>query len=516
MENHVMRPPFILLVLATVILGLGSGGQRQPTAAFATCFGAGKLPPPTFHDLETRTRYLALGDSGFALLDAGKTAEAITAFSEMEKVIPGGPWGNYNIACAYGRAGDIDSALSVLERAVRAGFDNTRAMRSDPDLASVLRHLDGLYLLEEAAEKGDMYLACLSAGLPAVQPLPVPADSLDAYVSGETRRIYDQASTWHPWQLRWAVIDLRARQLESLRIAKKDDPAFEYALGRLRALASVASIQERWGVLADGVQKEAEAYLAGNPTTAGRAEASYDLAVAAICREHPDPSSSAWATAAREARRWFDQVDTSSTQAGAAAAWQLALDLMEADHTKQHLPPEAQKLRPRIREFVSKHWVDSSAKAVANAFFAKDLIDAYWPIALNALDLDGKPVSLDQYRGKLLLIDFWATWCAPCRRELPGLREAYAKYHDRGLEILSVSFDFPRATPPATYRAWVAENGMNWRHVYDQKGFQGPLAGSFFIYSIPAAVLIGRDGSPVAMTDDLRGKKLAQTIERAL
>ena len=511
-----MRPPLILLVLAAVILGLGSGGQRQPTAAFATCFGAGKLPPPTFYDLETRTSYLALGDSGFALLDAGKTAEAIAAFSEMEQVIPGGPWGNYNIACAYGRAGDIDSALSVLERAIRAGFDNTRAMRGDPDLASVLRGLDGLSLLEEAAERGDMYLACLSAGLPAVQPLPVPADSLDAYVSGETRRIYDQASTWHQWQLRWAVIDLRARQLESLRLAKKDEPAFDYALGRLRILAGVASIEERWGLLADGVTKEAEAYLAGNPTPAGRNEATYDLGVAAFCRQRPELSSFAWATDVGEARRRFAQVDSNSAQAGAAAAWQLALDLMEADHTKQHFPPKAQRLRPRIREFVSKYWGDPSAKAVANVFFAEDLIDAYWPIALNALDLDGKPVSLDQYRGKLLLIDFWATWCAPCRMELPGLREAYAKYHDRGLEILSVSFDFPRATPPATYRAWVAENGMNWRHVYDQKGFQGPLAGSFFIYSIPAAVLIGRDGLPVAMTDELRGKRLGPTIERSL
>jgi thiol-disulfide isomerase/thioredoxin len=509
MENHVMRPPLVLWVLAAVILGLGSGGQRQPTAAFATCFGAGELPPPTFHDLETRTKYLALGDSGFARLDAGKTAEAIAAFSEMEQVIPGGPWGNYNIACAYGRAGNIDSALSALERAVRTGFDNTRAMRDDPDLASVLRHPDGLYLLEKAAMKGDMYLGCLFAGLPTVQPLPVPADSLDAYVSGETRRIYDQASTWHQWQLRWAVIDLRARQLESLRIAKKDDPEFDYALGRLRVLAGVASIEERWGLLAEGVTKEAETYLAGKPTPAGRNEATYDLGVAAFCRQRPEPSSFAWATDAEQARRLFAQVDTYSTQAGAAAAWRLTLDLMQAGDARA-------QLRPKVREFVSRFWGDPSAKAVANAFFARDLIDAYWPISLNALDLDGKPVSLDQYRGKLLLIDFWATWCAPCRKELPGLREAYAKYHDRGLEILSVSFDFPRATPPATYRAWVANNGMNWRHVYDQKGFQGPLAGSFFIYSIPAAVLIGRDGSPVALSADLRGKKLAQTIERAL
>jgi thiol-disulfide isomerase/thioredoxin len=507
-----MRRRIAILILAAAALGLNLGSWKQPAVAFA----ADEFPAPTFHNRETRIRYAALGDSGFALLDAGKTAEAVAVFTEMETVIPGGPWGNYNIACAYGRAGDTDQALEALGRAVRAGFDNARALQDDPDLTPVLLHPDGRRLQQGAVKTVDRYTTYLAEGLPAVHPFPVPAESLEATVARESRAIYDQAGTWHLWQLRHAVIDLRARQLESLRIARRDDPAFDYALGRVRVLAGAASIQEWWGLLADGVSKEAEAYLAGNPTTAGRAEASYDLAVAAVCREHPDPSSSAWATAAREARRWFAQVDTNSTQAGAAAAWQLALDLMEAGRTKPRLPPEAQKLRPRIREFVSKYWDDPSAKAVANAFFAKDLIDAYWPITLNALDLDGKPVSFDQYRGKLLLIDFWATWCAPCRKELPGLRGAYARYHDRGLEILSVSFDFPRATPPATYRAWVAENGMSWRHVYDQKGFQGPLAGSFFIYSIPAAVLIGRDGSPVATTDDLRGKRLAQTIERAL
>lgn len=500
-----MRPPFVILIPAAVSLVLGLGVRQQPEA----CFAAGALRPPTFHDQETRARYAALGDSGYALLDAGKTADAITVFGEMEMLIPGGPGGNYNIACAYGRIGDTPKALAALTQAVDAGFDNTGSLESDPDLAQVRLDPRSMELLRRTIENSDRHLAYLSHGLPEVQPLSAPADSLDAYVSGETRRIYDQSRTWHHWQLRSAVVDLRARQLESLRATRIAAPTFDYAMGRVRILAGVASIEERWGVLADGVSKEAQAYLAGKPTPAGRAEASYDLAVAAFCRQRPKPSSPAWTTDAGEARRWFAQVDTSSAQAGAAAAWRLALDLMQAGDIRQ-------PLHPRVREFASRYRDDPYAKAVANAFFAKDLIDAYWPIALDAVDLDGKPVSLDQYRGKVLLVDFWAIWCAPCRLELPGLREVYAKYHDRGLEILSVSFDFPQSTPPETYRAWVTQSGMTWRHIYDRKGFQGPIARSFFIYSIPSAILIGRDGSPVAMSDDLRGKKLGQTIERAL
>jgi thiol-disulfide isomerase/thioredoxin len=505
MKKAAMRPPFVILVLATGILGLGLDVRPQPAAGFA----AGKFQPPTVHDQETKTRYAALGDSGFALLDSGRTADAIALFGEMENVIPGGPWGNYNIACAWGRAGNTSKALAALTQAVDAGFDNTESLESDPDLSEVRLDPRGTELLRRAGENSDRHLAYLSHGLPLVQPLGAPADSLDAYVSGEARRIYDQSSIWHRWQLRSAVIDLRARQLESLRAAQTADPTFDYALGRVRILAGVASIEERWGVLSDGVGKEAEAYLAGKPTPAGRAEVSYDLAVAAFCRQRPKPSSPAWATDAGEARRLFAQVDTNSTQAGAAAAWRLALDLMQAGDARQ-------PLYPRVRAFTSKYRADPHATAVANAFFAKDLIDASWPVVLDAVDLDGKPISFDQYRGKLLLVDFWAIWCAPCRLELPGLREVYAKYHDRGLEILSISFDFPQSTPPEKYRAWVTESGMTWRHIYDRKGFHGPIARSFFIYSIPSAILIGRDGSPVAMSDDLRGKKLAQTIERAL
>jgi thiol-disulfide isomerase/thioredoxin len=498
-----MRRPLAIPTL--IIAALGLSLSQRPAAGLA----GGGFQPPAVHDLATRVRYASLGDSGSALLAAGKSADAIAVFTRMEKVIPGGPRGNFDIACVHGRAGDTAQALVALTAAVEAGFDNLRLLQSDPDLAPLLLDPAGAKLVRRSAENYDRHLAYLSSGLPAVQPFPVPPESLDTYASLETRKIYDQAGVWHQWQLRSALIDLRARQLESVRALRKDDPALDFPLIRMRILASAAPIGERWGVLADGVTKEAKAYLAGKPSPAGRAEAEYDLAVAAISREFPKPSSPAWAAASAEAGRLFAQVDTSSAQAGAAAAWRVALDLIGADAGKP-------RLYPQVREFASKYWDDASAKAVANAFFARDLIDAHWPIPLSAVDLDGKPVSLDEYRGKLLLIDFWATWCAPCRLELPGLREAYSKYHDRGLEVVSISFDFPKATPPEKYRAWVTQSGMAWRHIYDQKGFQGPLARSFFIYSIPAAILVGRDGSVVAMSDDLRGKNLAATIERAL
>jgi hypothetical protein len=99
---------------------------------------------------------------------------------------------------------------------------------------------------------------------------------------------------------------------------------------------------------------------------------------------------------------------------------------------------------------------------------------------------------------------------------LPHQRAAYAKYHDRGFEILSVSLDDPKSKTPEALRAWTAENGMVWRHVYDGNAFDSPLAKAFFVQGVPAPFLIGRDGSLEAIDEECRGDKLDGAIEKAL
>jgi thiol-disulfide isomerase/thioredoxin len=139
-----------------------------------------------------------------------------------------------------------------------------------------------------------------------------------------------------------------------------------------------------------------------------------------------------------------------------------------------------------------------------------------WPVEIGAPDLDGKKVTLAEYRGKVLLIDFWATWCPPCRAELPGLVKAYGEYHPKGLEVVSISFDFPDRLTKEAYRDSVAALGMNWRHIYEEKGWDTEIGKHFFIGSIPAPFLVGRDGQIAAWGEDLRGEKLVGSIEKAL
>jgi len=125
---------------------------------------------------------------------------------------------------------------------------------------------------------------------------------------------------------------------------------------------------------------------------------------------------------------------------------------------------------------------------------------------------DAKVVhTLESFRGRYLLIDFWATWCGPCVGELPGLHKAYATYKGRGLEVLSLSLDrSPEAI--ATFRG-TQKLPMPWKHAFLEGGTQHPLCQALQVKGIPRLFLLGPDGSILATEDSLRGEALMHTLE---
>ena len=125
-------------------------------------------------------------------------------------------------------------------------------------------------------------------------------------------------------------------------------------------------------------------------------------------------------------------------------------------------------------------------------------------------DLDGKPIDLAAYKGKVVLIDFWATWCGPCMQELPHVVAAYEQFHDRGFEIIGISLDRDRAA----FDACIAENGMTWRHYYDGKFWENEVARDWGVRAIPATYLVGKDGKIAAV--NLSGAQLEQRLARML
>lgn len=112
---------------------------------------------------------------------------------------------------------------------------------------------------------------------------------------------------------------------------------------------------------------------------------------------------------------------------------------------------------------------------------------------------------LSDMRGKYVLVDFWASWCRPCREENPRVVATYQEYHDKGLEILGVSIDNNRAR-------WIQaihEDKLDWHHVIDVKGWESEAAKAYGVFGIPANFLIDPDGTIIAsglMGDDLKNK----------
>ncbi len=133
------------------------------------------------------------------------------------------------------------------------------------------------------------------------------------------------------------------------------------------------------------------------------------------------------------------------------------------------------------------------------------------PLALVAgtKDIDGNDVTFDQFKGKVTLVDFWATWCGPCKGELPNVKANYAKYHDKGFDIVGISLD--QSLPPLNQ--FIKAEDMPWRQVWDGY-WTGPIATSFNVKAIPATILIGKDGKIAAI--GARGEALEPAIQAAL
>jgi len=125
--------------------------------------------------------------------------------------------------------------------------------------------------------------------------------------------------------------------------------------------------------------------------------------------------------------------------------------------------------------------------------------------------LDGKPIKLSDLKGQVVLIDFWASWCGPCRRENPNVVKAYNKYHKDGFTVMSISFDKPGQK--ARWEAAIKQDGLIWpNHGSELNGFNNQAARDYAVRGIPFTVLVDRQGNIIAVK--LRGPQLEAELQK--
>jgi peroxiredoxin len=123
---------------------------------------------------------------------------------------------------------------------------------------------------------------------------------------------------------------------------------------------------------------------------------------------------------------------------------------------------------------------------------------------------EGETVPLSSLRGKIVLVDFWAQWCRPCRMENPNIVEAYKKYKDKGFVVYGVSLDRSRDK----WLQGIEEDGLPWTHVSDLQYWQSEAARTYNINAIPASFLLDKEGKIIAR--DLRGPALQQKLKEVI
>jgi len=472
--------------------------------------GTHLVSPPHFDEGAMR-QAIELISQGYATLGESNTAGAKAKFIQAASVLPCKWILPSTSIMIYSSEGEADSILSCLERLANSGWDNPEVFMNGPHVALVQGDPRFAAVLDHFGENYVRATAVLANGIPDWNEVPdVHSDEeLKTWIRQQDEVFNLQKNFWSASEELLAKIDLRMRILKAQRILAAQDSSFDYGLERLRLAYGLQPRDKMgWGSVSDMVRYESDRYSESVSEESKRQEAYY-LAGSALSRKYSDDDPGR-VQAYGEAANYLTRINRHNGNYRSAQALLIANKIKSADSSEIPL------LINQLREIVQSHERDRVLYGEISSRLGCDIDKYLWPIPIDKSDIDDRKITLGQYRGKVLLIDFWAIWCSPCRASIPAMREAYDRFHKYGFEILSISLDERERTSLQDYRDWIKENGMNWQHIYDGDAWNSDLVERYFVARIPKALLVGPDGSLVAWGDDLYRDNLVETVKRAM
>lgn len=179
-----------------------------------------------------------------------------------------------------------------------------------------------------------------------------------------------------------------------------------------------------------------------------------------------------------------------SREAGLSLAW--------AIHTQRTAEPDDMaSLKPNYDKLMTRWKNDEEVmrQALAMILDVKHVLEG--APEFRVTDLDANDLSLERYRGRVLLLHFWATWCGPCLGELSALKQLHDRFGEKGLAIVGIALEDEAEMPPDEFREWLDREGVAWPQHYGGRGLRSDMARLYEIRRIPYALLIDRDGKAV-------------------
>jgi thiol-disulfide isomerase/thioredoxin len=163
------------------------------------------------------------------------------------------------------------------------------------------------------------------------------------------------------------------------------------------------------------------------------------------------------------------------------------------------------KIKSTLEERILKDYADSpAAREIAGTRRQKEAIGKPFELEFTEA-IHGSTISMAKLKGKVVVVDFWATWCSPCVAEMPKMKELYAKYRDQGVEFIGVSLDQPEDQGGLTkLRKFVKEEKIGWPQYYQGKGWESEFSSSWGINAIPAVFVVDQEGKLYSI--EARGK----------